>query len=188
VLHESKLKRLYRRFGLALAGWWTVTGYDVRVVYTKYDGSLHWNQTMRYLGRDRHGAWLGAPAGMVARRGLDHAVVMEQAQVLLIPVAANFNAAPLSTEIYCDICTPPRWPGLAEVTMADLDLDVVRRRADQQVALLDEDEFAEHQVRYGYPAGVVEQARQAADWLGRALADGTQPFAGAYRDWLSQVA
>jgi protein associated with RNAse G/E len=168
-----------------------VTGYDVRVVYTKYDGSLHWNQTMRYLGRDRHGAWLGAPAGMVARRGLDHAVVMEQAQVLLIPVAgwwtANFNAAPLSTEIYCDICTPPRWPGPAEVTMADLDLDVVRRRADQQVALLDEDEFAEHQVRYGYPAGVIEQAEQTAGWLGRALADGTEPFAGAYRDWLSQA-
>lgn len=34
--------------------------------------------------------------------------------------------------------------------MVDLDLDVVRR-FDGSAEILDEDEFAEHQVRYGYP-------------------------------------
>lgn len=29
-------------------------------MYTKYDGRLHWHQTMLYLGEDEHGVWLGA--------------------------------------------------------------------------------------------------------------------------------
>ena len=39
-----------------------MAGREVRVVYTKYDGSLHWHMSMRYLGEDEHGIWLGAPA------------------------------------------------------------------------------------------------------------------------------
>ena len=46
-----------------------------------------------------------------------------------------------------------------EVTMVDLDLDVVRLRADQRVLIVDEDEFAEHQVRYSYPAEVITAGR-----------------------------
>ena len=37
-----------------------MTSRDVRLVFTKYDGSLHWHQTMKYLGDDEHGIWLGA--------------------------------------------------------------------------------------------------------------------------------
>ena len=95
----------------------TANGRDVRVVYTKYDGSLHWHYTMRYLGEDEHGTWLGAPPGLVARRGHEHQVVIREAHVLLFPRGARdawwtaiFNAAPARTEIYCDIATPARWP------------------------------------------------------------------------------
>ena len=71
--------------------------------------------------------------------------------------------------------------------MVDLDLDVIRLRADQQVLLLDEDEFAEHQVRYGYPADVISEAEQAAAWLRHAISSGAEPFASQYRSWLDQV-
>jgi uncharacterized protein len=175
----------------------TANGRDVRVVYTKYDGSLHWNFTMRYLGEDQHGIWLGAGPGLVGHRGHEHEVVFREAQVLLFPRpdggardawwTAAFNAAPARTEIYCDIATPARWPDPAQVTMVDLDLDVIRRRADQRVEIVDGDEFDEHQRRYGYPAEVIREAEQAAAWLRAALSAGAEPFAGEYRGWLAQV-
>jgi uncharacterized protein len=168
-----------------------VTGREVRVVYTKYDGSLHWHQSMRYLGEDEHGVWLGAEAGSQAQRGDEPPITLPQPFVELIPAGqwwtAVFNGEPARTEIYCDISSPAQWPGENEVTMVDLDLDVVRVRADQQVLLLDEDEFAVHQVRYSYPAEVIRQAVQAAAWLQEVIRDGAEPFAGAYRGWLEQV-
>jgi uncharacterized protein len=54
-----------------------VAGREVRVVYTKYDGSLHWHMTMRYLGEDEHGIWLGVPAHSSVRRGAEPPVVKE---------------------------------------------------------------------------------------------------------------
>jgi hypothetical protein len=168
-----------------------VTGRDVRVVYTKYDGSLHWHQTMQYLGEDEHGVWLGAPGGSTAQRGSEPPIVLEQPFVELIPSehwwTATFNDDPAATEVYCDINTPPQWTSEAEVTMIDLDLDVIRRRADQQVLLLDEDEFAEHQVRYRYPADVISAAERAAAWLSQEIGGGAEPFASRYLSWLAQV-
>jgi protein associated with RNAse G/E len=169
----------------------SVTGRDVRVVYTKYDGSLHWHQTMCYLGEDEHGIWLGGPAGSVTQRGEEPPIVLEQAFVGLIPAGqwwtATFNGDPARTEIYCDIGTPPRWPSPAEVTMVDLDLDVLRVRADQSVILVDGDEFAEHQIRYGYPADVISEAERAAAWLLDAISAKAEPFGAAFRGWLEMV-
>jgi uncharacterized protein len=168
-----------------------VTGHDVRVVYTKYDGSLHWHQTMRHLGEDEHGVWLGADAGSTMQRGDEPPIVLGQACVLLIPDGewwtATFWAEPRNAEIYCDIGTPPRWPSPAEVTMVDLDLDVLRLRADQRILLDDEDEFAEHQVRYRYPADVISKAEGAAAWLLDAVSAKAEPFGAAFRRWLDMV-
>ena len=71
--------------------------------------------------------------------------------------------------------------------VVDLDLDVVRRRATGAVELRDEDEFAEHRVRFGYPDDLVANAESTAKWLFGALGDGTEPFATAYRSWLKLV-
>jgi uncharacterized protein len=172
-------------------GWHFVTGRDVRVVYTKFDGSLHWHHTMQYLGEDEHGTWLGAPAGRTSQRGNEPPVIFRERTVQLFPAdmwwTAAFNAAPGATEIYCDITSPPQWPEEDCVTMVDLDLDVVRLRANQQVLLVDEDEFAEQRLRYGYPADVVSNAEQAAAWLQAAIGDGAEPFAGGYHRWLDKV-
>jgi protein associated with RNAse G/E len=165
-------------------------GDEVFVVYRKYDGALHWHQTMRRLGEDEHGVWLGAEPGITARRGDEPPITVEQAHVMVFPHhgwwTAVFNAPPQRTEIYCDVTTPVTWPSASEVTMVDLDLDVVRRRTGE-VEVHDEDEFAEHRVTYGYPDHIVANATAATRWLAAALADGTEPFRSAYRTWLAAV-
>jgi uncharacterized protein len=166
-------------------------GRKVRVAFTKYDGSRHWQHPMHYLGADGHGVWLGAPAGTSVRRGDEPPIVVEPPFVQLIPDeqwwSATFNGEPADFEVYCDIGTPPRWVHPGEVTMADLDLDVIRLRLDGRVLILDEDEFAEHQVRYQYPAEVISQAERAAAWLVEVISAGAEPFATEYRAWLDQV-
>jgi protein associated with RNAse G/E len=116
---------------------------------------------------------------------------MNHAHVSLFPRdewwVASFNSAPAALDIYVDITDAPVWPNPHEVTMVDLDLDVIRVRATGAVEVVDEDEFAAHQVRYAYPEDVIRQAREAADHLAATL-NTSEPFAGAYRRWLDLVA
>jgi uncharacterized protein len=81
-----------------------VTDREVRVEYTKYDGSPHWHFTMSYLGVDEHGTWLGARSGLVTQRGSEPPMTLEQPNVMLVPAGqwwtAVFNAEPVPTEIY----------------------------------------------------------------------------------------
>ncbi|HEX6967389.1 MAG TPA: DUF402 domain-containing protein [Micromonosporaceae bacterium] len=162
---------------------------DVRVVYRKYDGTAHRDYPARRLAEDDTGTWLGVPAGTPS---IYHGrpSVEQIPFVLLVPHrswwTAMFNPPPRTSEVYCDITSPARWEG-STVYLIDLDLDVVRRRATGVVELRDEDEFAEHRVRFGYPDESVAQARAAVDWLLRALGDGTEPFASVYRKWLALV-
>jgi protein associated with RNAse G/E len=161
----------------------------ISVVYRKFDGSLHWHHPARLLGEDEFGRWIGCEPGTTARRGTEPAVVWEHAIAMLIPRdawwTATFNAEPDETEIYCDITTVPEWRG-DEVTAVDLDLDVLRMR-DGRVVLDDEDEFAEHQVRYAYPADVIAGAEMSAAWLLEAVRQRREPFGTAYEGWLRQV-
>jgi uncharacterized protein len=162
----------------------------VRVIYRKYDESLHWHMDAEWLGEDEHGVWVGIARPTTMRKGNGPIVELDHASVNLFPRnqwwTAAFNASPAATEIYCDITTPARWPTAAEVTMVDLDLDVLRTR-EGSVLLVDEDEFADHQVRYGYPAEVIAEAERSAAWLRSALADGTEPFASCYLSYLALV-
>ena len=161
----------------------------VQVIYIKHDKSPHRRYPALRLGEDEYGVWLGVPDGTVAMVGTQ-SVVRQTGHVQLVrPQAwwtALFNAPPRPTEVYCDIVTPAVWSG-DEVLFVDLDLDVRRRRATGVVELLDEDEFAAHRQRYGYPPEAAAQARSAAAWLVDALSGDTEPFASAYRPWLAKV-
>ena len=162
----------------------------VRVIYRKYDGSLHWHMQLGRLGEDEHGTWLAAPAGSTARRGAEPPVTFEHAYVTLIPAGdrwwtLNCNAAPCWTELYIDVTTPPRWIAPDTVEMADLDLDVIRH-FDGTAEIMDADEFAVHQVRYGYPPGVVAAAERSAADLLRAVQAYDEPFAETCREWLAR--
>ncbi|WP_283134850.1 DUF402 domain-containing protein [Rhizohabitans arisaemae] len=159
----------------------------INVVYRKYDGSLHWHMTLRKLGEDEHGVWLGAPAGSTGQRGSEPPIVYTFPYVMLFPRegwwTASFNDVPHKTEIYCDVTTVPTWTD-DQVTMIDLDLDVLRRR-DGTVFIDDEDEFAEHRVRYSYPPEIVGGARTACAWLFDSVSNGAEPFASGYKKWLT---
>ncbi|HET6636952.1 MAG TPA: DUF402 domain-containing protein, partial [Streptomyces sp.] len=61
---------------------------------------------------------------------------------------------------------------------------VMRIRADGSVFVDDEDEFALHKDRYGYPPDVIASAESAAASLTAALRDAREPFGDRYRDWL----
>ncbi|MFB6815685.1 DUF402 domain-containing protein [Streptomyces sp. NPDC056347] len=169
-----------------------MTGPEVLLSVRKFDGRPHRKQPMVRLGEDEYGVWLGASAGTVCGTGETDAVyVTEEARVMLLPRdawwTALFQAAPARLDVYCDVTTPSVWCGPAEVTMVDLDLDVCRTRATGAVFVDDEDEFAAHQVLYGYPPEVVARATEAADRLARALREGVEPFGSRFRTWLGPV-
>jgi uncharacterized protein len=123
-------------------------------------------------------------AGSVHRMGTE---IRFTRLVVLVPAdgwwIANWNG-PGETDIsvYVDVTSKPSvQPDV--VSAIDLDLDVVRLR-DGTIRVLDEDEFAEHQVRYSYPAEVIEQARATTDDLVAWLTAGTEPFAAVGSAWL----
>jgi len=134
---------------------------------------------MESLVTDRYGWWLGGRAGIQLRRGFEDPIVQSHDFVVLVPPDEGWIASwngPGETEVsvYVDVTTTP--VRRAEVVHAvDLDLDVVRLR-DGRVQVLDEDEFADHQVRYGYPADVVRQARATADDLVERITAAREPF------------
>ena len=165
----------------------------VDVVFRKYDGSLHRRVCMRRLGTDAYGTWLGAAAGTVVHadtQGFSYRT--RHTTLRLVPAddwwCAIFFARPSEWDVYCDITTPAQWTDSNEVTMVDLDLDVLRHRNGRRVELLDSDEFDEHRVRFGYPDDVVEHATAAARRIHLALVDRTEPFAAHYRPWLGKAA
>ncbi|MFE3449263.1 DUF402 domain-containing protein [Nonomuraea sp. NPDC059194] len=162
----------------------------MKVIFRKYGGSLHWHHPARLLGEDAHGVWVGCEAGTTGAKGDGPLVVWERAFVMLFPRnewwVALFNDEGHKLDVYVDVTTVPEW-GDGEVTMVDLDLDVVRTR-EGRVFVDDEDEFADHQVLLGYPPEVIVQAESAAAALTRAVTDRLAPFDGAtHLPYLSQV-
>jgi predicted RNA-binding protein associated with RNAse of E/G family len=150
---------------------------------------MHWHALLDRLGEDEHGVWLGAPLGTVWRRGSEPPTVDLPPHVVLVPHqnwwVATFNAAPAVFDVYVDLSTVSEWRGDL-VTMVDLDLDVVRHRNGGTAELLDEDEFAEHRVAFGYPDLVVGAATTTAEKLmAQVIRD--EPFTSAHQPWLAQV-
>ncbi|HSV39880.1 MAG TPA: DUF402 domain-containing protein [Nocardioidaceae bacterium] len=158
----------------------------LRVVAKKWGDRPHWEFDAVQLGTDEHGTWVGVPVGtVIARPGAT--VVTRQPQVVLFP-AAPYVATFYSPEadppcrVYVDIATVPEIsPGL--VTSVDLDLDVIVGNHGR-VWVDDEDEFADHQVRWGYPSAVIAEARASCDAIVEAVTRRAAPFDGGHEPWL----
>lgn len=161
------------------------------MVFGKWGGGKHWEYDAVRLGEDHHGTWVGAPTGTVlSRPGAEFTTDYDH--IALVPaagfIASFYGDAPTApASIYVDICTLPVWDGPV-LRAIDLDLDVIRDRADR-VWVDDEDEFTEHQVKFGYPETVVAQARQTCDDVLHRVQTRAAPFDGATaRGWLEVLA
>ncbi|QNN52423.1 DUF402 domain-containing protein [Nocardioides mesophilus] len=169
--------------------------HEARVSFTKWGGRPHWEYDAIRLGEDEHGTWLGAPAGTrVSRPGAEYhtplgftALVPRDGAFVATFYAHGATDLPAGwVEVYVDITTIPVWAD-ATVTMVDLDLDVVRGRTGR-VWIDDEDEFADHRVRFGYPADVVRLATASCERVHAAVTSRRPPYDGQVsRSWLSRL-
>ena len=161
-------------------------GTTVRCEMTKWPDRPHWVFEGTYLGADEHGDWIGFPRGTVMTRpGVEY--VAPNHQVGLVPASGawlgTFHGPGGVVATYVDMTTVPAWDG-SVVRAVDLDLDVVEL-LDGEVIVDDEDEFAEHQVEFGYPPEIVVLAETARDDVLAAMRAHVTPFDGAHLPWLT---
>lgn len=160
----------------------------------KYDGGAHWVVPGRYLGADAHGHWVIQPAGsLVSRPGA--AFAAESDAVCLFPHSGDWVATcyddthPGDFRLYIDVSCNLGWrplkPAGWEFNSIDMDLDVVRSTT-RGIYLDDEDEFADHAVRFGYPGPLVLRMRAAADDLLAGVRAGAAPFDSTADGWLER--
>ncbi len=178
-------------------------GTRVRCEMTKWGDRPHWRFEGVVLGSDEHGDWIGFPKGTHNSRP-GYEFDSEVDSVSLVPRdtwhVSTFHAPGIWCDLYVDISTPGRWDG--DVLRAvDLDLDVIRMAPELPAELPagkiawpgelfvdDEDEFAEHQVAYGYPADVVEAAQASCKQVFAAVRDRQAPYDGTAQVWLDRLA
>lgn len=168
-------------------------GTEMIVQWRKWDGSPHWRHESVYLGADQWGDWVGQPVGWhSARPGA--AFVTASPNVTLLPRQTDHALTvnrdhPRGVRIYIDLGWDVRWsddPLLA--TGIDMDLDVVRVEGDRGTWVDDRDEWAEHSVRYGYPAPVMAHLEALALQLEQRVREQAAPFDDATADpWLDRL-
>lgn len=180
-------------------------GTPIRCEMTKWGDRPHWQFPGLHLGADEHGEWLGFPAGTHNQRP-GHQFHSAVAAVTLVQPdrwhLPTFQAPGIWCDLYIDVTTPATWDGHV-LRAVDLDLDVIRLsdplpdevrdeavdegRTAGEIFVDDEDEFAEHQVAFGYPAHVVAGAQASCDELVAAVRAGLPPYDGAHRRWLDEL-
>lgn len=165
-------------------------GDRVHVAFSKFGGSPHWEFDAVQIGEDAFGVWVLLAQGTpVSRPGFSvdtpvDAVSLFAPGVAAVPSFHRTEGAPpeVQLSVYVDIATPPIWDG-DTVTMVDLDLDVAQH-VDGRILVLDEDEFAEHQLSYGYPDDLIALARASCDEVLQAMQAGAEPYRSVGWNWL----
>ena len=161
---------------------------------SKWVDHPHWEFEGRFLGSDEHGDWIGIRGGTpFSRPGVDYVAQVDQVGLIPAPGPdedrgwlAAFHAAGGPVRVYIDMTTPPVWDGTV-LRAVDLDLDVVQGPTGR-VWVDDEDEFAEHRLRYGYPDEVVTLAMRSCDRVRAAVESGAPPYDGTSARWLARLA
>jgi hypothetical protein len=160
---------------------------------TKWGDRPHWEFGARFLGSDRYGDWLAIPAGTtMTRPGATYVAPVDQVGLVPPPGPdsdrgwlATFHAVGGPVRIYVDVTTPPYWDG-GVLRAVDLDLDIVRGSTGR-VWVDDEDEFADHRIRFGYPDDLVRAATASCERVHEAVATATAPYDGSADAWLARV-
>ncbi|HCS61982.1 MAG TPA: hypothetical protein DIW46_11435 [Microbacterium sp.] len=179
--------------------------------WRKWDGSPHWKHECVYLGADEWGDWIGQPVGWRSERpgvrfdastpsnvtlipAINH--IGQRRKVTLLPHAGDYALRvnrdhPSKMRVYIDLGWDIRWseddPLL--VTGIDMDLDVIRIESERGTWVDDRDEWAEHSIRYGYPADVMTHLEALALDLETRVRAQSPPFDDAVPDfWLDMMA
>lgn len=150
----------------------------------KWPDIPHYGHPAWVLGEDDLGVWCEVRAGLPWRRG-DTVLFDGPFDAIVLVSAQSGFIAWFWTEVevgdldlYVDIVTNVQCSSSA-ITAVDLDLDVIRRRDDGTVELVDQDEFALHQVELGYPLAEIEHAERVATNVLESMRRGDPPFDGA---------
>jgi len=166
-------------------------GDRIHVAFSKFGGRAHWEFDAVRIGEDSFGVWAllrqGTPVsrpGFSMRTPVD-AVSLFSRNAAAVPSFHRTEDAPpeVQLSVYVDITTPPIWHG-DTVSMVDLDLDVVQH-VDGRFLVLDEDEFAKHQVSHEYPDDLIALARSSCDDVLRAMQTGHEPYRSVGWNWLN---
>lgn len=88
---------------------------------------------------------------------------------------------------YINVASPAAWPN-DSIHFIDLDLDVIWRSETGEVILDDEDEFALHQVRFGYPPDLIERCQRSSAEVIELIARRVYPFDGSLYAWRPDAA
>lgn len=168
-----------------------VTDRVIRILSTKYDGSLH-NDFAGRLIEDRdtvEGAdaplRVFVPAGTSIQSYRGELTVRVPFTALFWPAVDRWwniyhnhwtlqrSDQRWTPEAYANVSTPATFDEKT-LSWVDLDLDVTVR--DGVVDLLDEDEFEEHRVRMAYPEALATRALEAASTLLQLASRRAPPF------------
>lgn len=155
----------------------------IRSASTKYDGSIHYEFDTRLIDHVDGCLRLFIAAGTPNHSYRGPGVFEADCVALFFPgdddrvfnAFVYLDAYPRSGVVMAsDMLVQARLDG-STLRWIDLDLDV-EVFADGRIELVDEDEFAEHQVRYRYPPAVIEGAQRGAALALDLARSGSFPF------------
>jgi len=147
---------------------------------SKWSGLPHRSVGLVGLEMTNDGMWGAIRIGTPVDDATDKMTQFPCDAVVFFPTDQWWTAIWLTgmpTDLHVDISTPAKRHN-NDVTMIDLDLDVVSVDGDVQV--LDRDEFDENSGRWNYPAHVVANAEAATRYVALAITNKWFPFDGAH--------
>jgi hypothetical protein len=156
---------------------------------TKYDGSLHYRYRMMVVREEPNLMVLyGAPGTPIdSYRGQSVAIYhalefywSDRFYNLIVTWHADWRPR----LHYVNVATPATWHN-DTLHFIDLDLDVIWRADTDEVILDDEDEFTEHQVRFGYPPDLIARVWRSSEEVRAMIAGRSYPFDGSLHAWRS---
>jgi protein associated with RNAse G/E len=161
-------------------------GTPIPVESTKFDGSLHYRYTTIIVADEgeRLRTW-----GPVGTRFQSYRGAYAATRHFL---SLHYHDRDWNLEVmwerdwrpnkhYVNIALPATWED-GTLRFVDLDLDI-SWWPDGSVRLLDEDEFAEHRERLGYPQWLVDRAWSAVDEVRALISSRRSPFDGMLYRW-----
>lgn len=154
---------------------------------TKYDSSMHYRYPMRQVQATAEMLMLYTAPGTIVDSYRGQMVATRHSLSLYwtdryYNVSVNWHSDWRPYSHYVNIATPATW-GENDLHFIDLDLDVIWFAESDEVILDDEDEFEEHQVRFGYPQDLIELSRRSSVEVLDLIAKRIYPFDGSLYGW-----